>query len=368
MKAPPLKMRRINWIFLATLVVPTLAAIVYYGLLASDVYVSESHFVVRSPQRSTPTGIGALLQGSGFSRSQDDTYSVNDFVRSRDALRELEKSLHLRSAWSNPAIDRFNRFHGIDWDDSFEALFRYYQNRVSVDYDSVSAISTLTVRAYTAADAHAINDRLLRMGEQLVNDINERSRKDLIAAAQHEVELAQEKSAAAELALSAYRANRSVFDPTAQSKLQLEGVAKIQEDLLETESLLAQIRQVAPGNPQIPALVRKVEGLRSSIAEENGKVTGSGASLATKLPIYDRLALDKTFADKQLGAALASLEQARSDAEHQQLYLERVVEPNLPDMATEPHRVRSILMIFVLGLICWGVLSLVVASVREHAD
>lgn len=361
-------MRRPNWIFLVTLVIPTLAAIAYFGLLASDVYVSESHFLVRSPQRMTPTGIGALLQGSGFARSQDDTYSVNDFVRSRDALRELDKVLHVRAAWTSSSIDRFNRFHGVDWDDSFEALFRYYQNRVSVDYDSVSSISTLTVRAYTAADAHAINDMLLRMGERLVNDINDRSRKDLIAAAQQEVQLAQDKSAAAELALSGYRADRSVFDPTAQSKLQLEGVAKIQEDLLETESLLAQVQQVAPNNPQIPALVRKAEGLRNSIAAENGKVTGAGASLTTKLPAYDRLMLDKTFADKQLGAAFASLEQARSDAAHQELYLERVVEPNLPDMPTEPRRVRSVIMVFVLGLICWGVLSLVVASVKEHAN
>ena len=65
----------------------------YYGLIASDIFVSESRFVVRSPQRPQLSGLGAILQGGGFARSQDDTYSVHDYVLSRDALAELDKKL-----------------------------------------------------------------------------------------------------------------------------------------------------------------------------------------------------------------------------------------------------------------------------------
>ena len=73
-------------------------------------------------------------------------------------------------------------------------------------------------------------------------------------------------------------------------------------------------------------------------------------------------------ADRTLGGALAALDSARSEAARKQLYLERLVQPNLPDMAMEPRRLRSVLTVFVLGLILWGVVSLVVASVREHVD
>jgi capsular polysaccharide transport system permease protein len=65
-----------NVILWLTVILPTALAVVYFGLIASDVYISESRFVVRSPQRAAQTGIGALLQGTGFSRSQDDTYSA----------------------------------------------------------------------------------------------------------------------------------------------------------------------------------------------------------------------------------------------------------------------------------------------------
>ena len=74
-------------LFVFAVLIPTLVATVFYGLIASDTFVSEARFVVRSPQRPQFSGLGALLQGGSFSRAQDDTYSVHDYVLSRDALR-----------------------------------------------------------------------------------------------------------------------------------------------------------------------------------------------------------------------------------------------------------------------------------------
>ena len=66
--------------------------------------------------------------------------------------------------------------------------------------------------------------------------------------------------------------------------------------------------------------------------------------------------------------ALAELEEARSEARRQQLYLERLVQPSLPDKAMTPRRVRSVFTVFLVGLILCGVASLVLAAIREHAD
>ena len=116
------RLSRVNAILWCTVIIPTALAVIYFGLIASDVYISEARFVVRSPQRQAPTGLGALFQGTGFSRSQDDTYSVHDFVLSRDALKELDDQLAVRKAYSSKSADFINRFPGLDWDDSFEAF------------------------------------------------------------------------------------------------------------------------------------------------------------------------------------------------------------------------------------------------------
>lgn len=361
--------RRLDRLFIATVLLPTLLAAAYYGLIASDVYVSESRFVVRSPQRPAQTGLGALLQGTVFARSQDDTYSVHDFVRSRDALRELDEKLQLRAAYSRPEIDPLSRFPGIEWwDDSFEAFHRYYQKQVQITYDSVSSISVLRVSAFSAADAARVNQSLLEMGERLVNQMNLRSRQDLIAVAEAEVRLAEERAKAAALALSSFRTDRGVFDPDRQGALQLQGVARLREELLQAESQLAQVRQVSPGNPQVATLTLRVEQLRAAVAAENARVTGREGGLTAKSPAFDRLTLEKGFADRQLGTALAALDSARSEAARKQLYLERLVQPNLPDRAVEPRRLRAVVTVLLVGLMLWGVISLVVAGVREHVE
>lgn len=355
--------------FVLIVALPTLVAVAYYGLIASDVYISESRFVVRSAQRQIQTGVlGSLLQSTGFSRSQDDAYSVQDFILSRDALRELDEKLQLRKAFSSHDADFVNRFPGLDWDHSFEAFYKYYGKHVTVEYDPVTSISIVDVRAFAAVDAQRINDLLLQMAERLVNQLNDRSRQDLIHFAEIEVKAAEDRAKEAALALSAYRNKQSVFEPDRQAALQLEGVAKIQEELLATEAQLAQLKQLSPDNPQLPALTSRLETLRKVKESEAAKVTGGRGSFSARSPHFERLALEREFADKQLATALASLETARNEAQRKQLYLERLVQPNLPDKAMEPRRARLVLTVLLISLVGWGVVSLLVAAVREHTE
>lgn len=355
-------------LFLLAVVLPTLLAIVYFGLFASDVYTSESRFVVRSPQRQVGSPLGAILQGAGFQRAPDDNFTVRDYILSRDALGILEKEVGVRRAYGDAGLDFANRFPGLEFDGSFEALHRYYRRMVSVQVDSASSITTLTVKAFSARDALAINKLLLERSEALVNRLNERGRQDLVRFAQAEVVQAGQSAREAALALSRFRDSQGVLDPERQAGLQLQHVARLQEELIGTTTQLAQIKALTPQNPQVAMLENRARTLQAAIQRESGKVTGDRASLTTKAPVFQRLVLDADFANKQLASAMASLETARNEAGRQQVYLERIAQPSLPDVAQEPRRLRSILATFALGLVAWGILSLLLAGVREHRE
>jgi capsular polysaccharide transport system permease protein len=221
-----------NPLFVLMVIVPTVLGIIYYSLIAADIYTSESRFVVRSAQQSPQTGLSLLFQN----RSTDDANSVHDYILSRDAMRELDRAHPLRIAFSRRGADVFDSFPGLNWDRSFERLYRYYGKHVNVEIDPVSSISVLTVQAFTAKDAYEINSQLLDMSEQLVNRLNERSREDLIRFADDEVKLASEKAKAASLALLDYRSKKSVFQPDQQATLQLASVSKLQDELVSTEA------------------------------------------------------------------------------------------------------------------------------------
>ncbi len=57
-----------------------------------------------------------------------------------------------------------------------------------------------------------------------------------------------------------------------------------------------------------------------------------------------------------------------ADGQRQQAYVERIVQPNLPDEAEEPRRMRGILATLILGLVAYAISSMLLAGVREHKD
>lgn len=362
------RLRKIDRLFLAVVVAPSLLSAMYFGLVASDVYVSESRFVVRSAERQANPGIGALLKGAPFASSLDDTHTVHDFMRSRDALNGIDGALPLAKVFGGSGIDVLSRFDGLGLDPSREALFRYYQNRVSIELDGASGISYLKVNAFNANDAYRINTLLLEMGEGLINKLNERARSDLVKTAGAEVAAAEARVKAAGTALAAYRNKKGVFDPERQSALQLQLVSKLQDELIAARTQRDQLRSLAPENPQLPGLNRRVKALQDELDGQMSVVAGGSQSLSQASADYERLALERTFAEKQLAVAMASLEQARNEVQRKQLYLERIVQPHKPDSAVLPRRIRSIGATFLMGLVVWGILSMLIAGVREHED
>lgn len=353
---------------LAVVAVPTIFICFYYAFLASDVYTSESRFVVRSPERSSASALGDLLQGAGFSKAPDDSHSVREYILSRDALRVLVDKIGLKSAYGGKDVDIFSRFAGLDPDDSFEALHRYYQRMVNVQTDSNSSIITLNVKAFTAQAAADANRLLLEQSEELVNRLNERGRQDLIRYAQDEVAAAEAKTRSAGLALSQYRNVQSVVDPERQATVHLQQVAKLQDELIATTTQLSQLQAFTPSNPQIPALRNRTRTLQNEISKETARVTGGRSSLTNKAAGYQHLLLEVEFANKQLASALASLESARNEAQRKQVYLERIAQPSLPDVAQEPRRFRSIAAALIVGMLAWSILSMLLAGIREHQD
>ena len=360
---------RVNRLFLCLVFVPTALAALYFGILAHDVYVSESQFIVRTVQRAMPTGLGSLLQGSGLTQGSSDVYSVQSFLASRDALQVLEQRYHLKRSFGSPRIDAVARFNPLGWDDSFENLLRYYQKFIiNTDLDSTSSILTLTVRAFSAGEAHAINEDLLKMSEDFVNQLNERARQDLVRFATADVDTAEKQERTAVAALSRYRNDHSLYDPGKQSDLQLQEVGALQAELVNTRKQLADVRALARDNPQIPALESRARVLSDAIGSEMAKVAGGRSSLSSKTPQYEAITLDRDFAARYLQVALDSLEQARTNAMSQQLYIERIEQPSQPDVAIEPRALRDMAATLLLSLIVWALTSLLVTAVREHAD
>jgi len=362
------KLKSSGPLFWITVLIPTILSTLYFGVLASDVYVSETQFVVRSPDKPSTSGLGVLLKSSGFANAGDEIYAAQKYVLSRDALRALNQHQEFVKAYSNSSISFFDRYNAAGLSEKFEDLYKYYGTKVDVEHDTTSSIVTLTVRAYTAGDAHRFNERLLEMAEATVNKLNTRGRQDLIRFAQTEVDEAKKKAQNAAVALAVYRNKQGVVDPEKQATIQLQMISKLQDELIATRTQLRELRAFAPQNPQIQVLETRAKGIAAEIEDQAGQVAGDPRSLSSQATRYERLLLDNQFAEKQLASAMASLEDARNEARRKQAYVERIVQPNTPDKPLEPRRLRSIFSTLILGLAAWGILSMLLAGMLEHKD
>jgi len=363
------RLHRIGQVLRVLLVLsPTIAAGVYYGFIATDLYVSEARFVIRSAKPSTAMGgLGALLQLAGLSRSQDDEYAVHDYLTSRDALHALAARIDLRALYNDPAADLIARYPSFLFGGSDEQLYRYFQQRLSVVVNASTGLTTMRVEAFRAADAQSVARELLTLAEGLVNKLNERMQQDEVEVAQAEVQRAEQRRVDNQIEITAFRNRELILDPGKSSAIVVELIGKLSSELADTRADIAETRGNSPNSPQIENLRQRAKAIEDQIAIERGRVASSSDGLADKIAVYERLMLQREFAIRTLEQAVIALETARIEARRKQMYLERVVEPGLPDEAMEPRRWRTVLTVFGFNVIGLGVFWLIGAGLREHA-
>ena len=131
----------------------------------------------------------------------------------------------------------------------------------------------------------------------------------------------------AALSLARFRNAQGIIDPEKQATLQLQMVSKLQDELIGARTQLQQLRAMAPetlnshprGADQQP-IARDRRAIRAGCRKP--------PILSATAAQYQRLELEREFADRRLAAAMNSLEEARNEARRKQAYVERIVQPS----------------------------------------
>jgi len=355
--------------FALFVIAPTILSAIYYGLFASDIYVSESRFVIKSPdqKRSSISSLASLIQTTGLSAGQEQTNEVLVYARSRDALSALE-----RDRTANPAVawshgDALARFPTLLSDGGFEGLYKYYGRMVDARLDSETGTAIVTTKAFSARDAYALNRNLLELSEELVNKLNNRAQDRGITEAQRQVDIATARARNARIAMAQYRNSADLIDPEKQAV----GVIQISNEMIgQRAALQAQLdlmRRLTPRNPSIPALQNRIAAISAQIAGQDSRVVGTSNGIASKLGGYEDVLVEQKFATESLNVANAALVQARAEAQKQKFYLERVVDPNLPDAPLLPKRFINVIVVFAAATCIYFIAWMFVVGILEHA-
>lgn len=348
-----------NWrapaYLLLLVLLPTALAVLYFGLIAPDRYLAEARFIVRKPASigSATSAAPSISSEQSLQGGDEDAYAVRDFILSRDGMQAMIDHGNLREAIARAGPDPRWHFPGILTGHTDEQLYRYYQSLVTVEHDTGTGVTTLRVQAFNADDARSLAAVVTDAAESLLNRLQTRARQDAIRVDIAEVERTRELAAAAQLALTGFRTRKSMIDPTLLAKTVLSTITALSLQVVEASAQLDLLQHASAGSPQIPPLRSRVYSLQTQIDRERASLAGTDVSLAPRIAEYERLALLRDFAMRNYLASLTALETARLDAQHQRVYLERVVQPRAADQAAYPYRVLSILIIFEVELVAY---------------
>ena len=358
--------RRLAIKFLVWVGIPTLLAAVYYGLIATDLYESESRYIIQAANGSTSVSLDSLLGELPGSGSDRDALAVRDYILSRDVLRRLDREHGFIAHFRSDDVDWLSR---IRPDESFEDIYEYYLTKVAVEYDNQSGVSTLTVKALNADKAAEFAGAILRYGEEMVNRLSERARRDRMEFARREVAAGEERLARARNAILSLQSSGDELNPAESAAAVLAIRSELETELARARAELGAIKAfMQPNAHKVVVLEQKIRSLQEQIEQENRRlVDPSQQGLSAEIARFEPLLIEKEFAEKAYASALASLELARTEAAQQHRYLAVIVTPSRPDESTYPRRLLGVATVFFVALTLFGIGSLLIAAVREHA-
>ncbi len=356
-------------LFLGIVVIPTALALFYYGLWASDRYVSQSLMTVRSADAQIATAFGGLLGSLGANTGAIDGYVVQEYIQSRDLVEELQEQLDIKSLYSAPEADIISR---ISSDASMDDLYDYYLDRIEVYFDSTANVVHLEVQAYRPEDARKIADAIVRLSDDMVNRISQESRLDAVKFARDEVALAEDRLRENRMVLYRFREEHGELDPVSSAAAIGGIVASLEAELSRYKTELASLRSyMREDAPQIAGVKARIAAIEQQMRSERGRLTSAegdpSITYSDLLAEYERLLIEEEFAKSAYTSAVSALEIARADANRKQAYLVAFAQPSLPADPSKPERLLIIVSFLLGGLLAYGLLMLIGAAIREHA-
>ena len=346
--------------------VPTVLVFLYLALFASPMYVSEAKFAVRSAtEQAAGLDFASQIFKTASSTTQDAAV-VTEYIESPDAFERLDKELAVKAHYSDRRWDVISR---LTQNSTLYDKTTFWNFVASPVLDPDSGIVTFTVRAYTPEMAQKIASHVLKQSEALVNAMNERAREDAMKLAGEEVKRAQARLMKSQKALETFRDEHAEIDPKATAS----GLQTLVMDLEgQRATLKAQISEMAaymrPDAPALKTLKTRLAAVEKQLSGEKQRLAGIGTGAMNNwVSVYEALTIENEFAQKQLVSAMTAMETARVSLLSQSKYVVTIESPTLPDESRYPRTFEFTFCVLLGLLLLFGLGSLIVASIREHA-
>ncbi len=350
------------------ILLPFALAAIYYGLIASDRYVSETQILVKQASGSQTGDMPLALMGAQFAPGMQDAQLVRTYVQSLDMLRYLDETLAIREHYSSHDADLLSRL----WESqSQEQFLKYYRKHLEIRYDELSGVLTLRIQAWDPDYAQQLMQAILNRSEKYINQIGHRLASEQVGFAQGELERAQDLLLTGKQDILSFQDEHKLFSPEQEGVARLQMVNELEADLTRQKAELKSLRSyLSDSSAEVVAQANLIRALEAQLSDERRKLVGSNQSvnLNEVNSAYANLQMNLEFATDMYRTSLVSLEQARIEAYRKLKHLVVVDSPSLAESAEYPRRIYNLVTILAVLSLLFGAGRIIAATIREHKD
>ena len=348
--------------------IASLLAAVYWGLIASDRYVSEAHVVIQRTDLSSGASfnIGSLLGGA--SSANQDQLLLRDHLLSVDMLKNLDARLNLRAHYSDPQRDPISRM----WfkDASLERFHLHYLSRVIVEFDDYSGVLSIQAQGYDPKTAHAIAAMLVEEGERFMNSMAHNLAQAQVSFLEKQVGEMHERVIRARHTVLDFQNRNGLLSPQGTADNLAAIVNRFEAQLTDLQARRAALLgYLTPDSAGVVELNLQIGAIEKQMAREKARlVSPNGKTLNRTVEEFQRLQMSAEFAQDVYKTALVALESGRVEATRTLKKVSVLQRPFEPQYPIEPRRIYNTVVFILLALVIAGILHLLAAIIRDHKD
>lgn len=350
----------------ALVLAASLLVVVYYSLIASPRYVSESQFVVKQASSAEPQlmGLAAIATTSSSTR---DALIIKQYIESRAMADALDKAIQLKAHYQDSQWDTIS---GLSSTASIEDYVDYYQDHVTVRHDEMADIVYIEAQAFSSDYALLLGQTLLDLSEQFINALGDKMAKEQLAYAQKEVERLYGAMKIQQNQLLNFQNKNQLYSPEQQGSALLGAITELQSNIIAQEAKLKEMTAIMRSDSaQVKGQVILLDSLKQQLMEEKSKLTSKDQQSLNQITAnYQEIKLGSELAAGMYQGALTSMEAVRADAYRKLKHLLVIQTPALPESDQYPRRIYSIVTWFISLLLVYLLGRLVWSIIKEHQE
>jgi len=339
----------------------------YWGLWASDRYVSEANVVLESPQLAPPS-LSFETLFSGAASGSTDMLLLRDYLLSVDMLVKVDKKLSFRKHYADARIDYFSRLY--DESAFLEELHEYYLSMISVELDDYAQVLRIKVQAFSPVMARNITAFLLKNGEKHMNLMGQRLAEEQVRFLEKQVDDLRQKFHDTRQELLNYQNLKGLVSPAGTVESLSAVVASLEAQLTDLKAKRTTLTSFQSStSPEVVRINTEINALKDQIQIERARMAqSSGGALNVISSEYQTLELKVQFAQESYSGVLAALETTRIEAARKLKQVSVLQSPTLPEYPVEPKRLHNSIMFAVVIIFMVLIAQMLILIIKEHRD